>query len=245
MSGPDFSLEAFATAGDRSARMVAAVVDRLPSDTSVRILDIGCGDGATALALAERLPFAHCVGIEPSGPSIENARRSLAMAPPGLAERVTFRQSTLEAFVPDAPFDAIVMDSVLHLIPGPTAPLARRLSGLLVPDGVLVHNTPSDSGRNRAVLAVRRILAALRGPALDRLALAVARRLHGRDWSETALRERLVYLYVIPPRLYDEHLKRALAHAGLEAVRDWRISPASPAQLAHCLCVWRKTGETT
>lgn len=46
---------------------------------ALRVLDVGCGTGATTLALARRLgPGAHCTGIDISTPMVEAARRRAA-----------------------------------------------------------------------------------------------------------------------------------------------------------------------
>ena len=52
----------------------------LPADAR-RLLDVGCGTGATTLAAARRLgPDSHCTGIDISGPVIAAARKRAAQA---------------------------------------------------------------------------------------------------------------------------------------------------------------------
>jgi SAM-dependent methyltransferase len=52
----------------------------LPADAR-RLLDVGCGTGATTLAAARRLgPDSHCTGIDISGPVIAAARERAAQA---------------------------------------------------------------------------------------------------------------------------------------------------------------------
>lgn len=52
-------------------RLVDAAVRAKPE----RVLDIGCGTGATTVAIARQLPQTHCVGLDISEPMIEAARQ--------------------------------------------------------------------------------------------------------------------------------------------------------------------------
>jgi SAM-dependent methyltransferase len=61
---------------DRSfAQLQAVLLDRISQlgDRAARVLDIGCGAGATSLAVAERLPGAQLVGIDLSASLIATA----------------------------------------------------------------------------------------------------------------------------------------------------------------------------
>ena len=50
------------------------LVDGVPAD-SARVLDVGCGAGATTLAMARRLgPRGHCLGVDISAPLVAAAR---------------------------------------------------------------------------------------------------------------------------------------------------------------------------
>ena len=71
--------------------------------------------------------------------------------------------------------------------------------------------------------------------------LGLARALHGRNYDDALLRERVPYAYVVP----DHYDSRAL-HArlrerwGFEIVATEAIRRASPAQLVHRLVVARR-----
>jgi SAM-dependent methyltransferase len=77
----------------------------LPADTR-RLLDVGCGTGATTLAAARRLgPDSHCAGIDISGAVIEAARERAAQA----RSNACFIQDNVQshAFEP-ASYDTII-----------------------------------------------------------------------------------------------------------------------------------------
>src|SRR4051794_41571914 len=52
---------------------LAAVVDALPLQPDSRVLEIGCGPGAAARAVADRLATGHILAIDRSAKAIEQA----------------------------------------------------------------------------------------------------------------------------------------------------------------------------
>jgi len=92
--------------------LVEAVLDRLPKsgDTPLRILDIGTGTGAIALALAAHLPQARITAVDLSAQALDVARQNAAAH--NLAGRIDFILSDLLTGLPQkdqtAAFDAIV-----------------------------------------------------------------------------------------------------------------------------------------
>jgi SAM-dependent methyltransferase len=216
----------------------SALLEREGGPNTARLLDLGCGTGGQVLLLAEMLPRARVVGIDVSAASIEAARAARAVHP--AAERIELAVADYMAFA-GGPFDVVVSDTVLYAIPVDTASLFAKLARDLVEGGLLVYTMPVASWYNRALGVVRRLARALRGRALDAIVLAAARALHGREWDEALLRERIPYMYVVPFRWDSAALHARMAERwGLPVVATEAVPHASPAQLQHCLVVARR-----
>ena len=98
----------------------------LGSLRGARVLDVGCGTGALASALAERA-HARVWGVEPSEGMLAVARARVPRAAGlrhGRAERLPFR---------DGWFDAVVLSLVVHLLERPAA--LAEAARVLVPGG--------------------------------------------------------------------------------------------------------------
>jgi SAM-dependent methyltransferase len=211
------------------------VLAHVPRRGAVRVLDIGCGTGSLVFLLAEALPDAALVGIDVSPANIRAAGQR--QADRHAASRAQFEVADYLEYRAD-PFDVVVSDGVLHLIPGDTAALVRKLAADLRPGGVLVVNMPFDCAYNRAFAVVRRILRALRSPLLDRLILQVGRLVHGREMDDDGLRERVGYMYVPPERVMSDGLVATFASAGLRRITEHAMESASPSQLKHRVTIF-------
>jgi 2-polyprenyl-3-methyl-5-hydroxy-6-metoxy-1,4-benzoquinol methylase len=122
----------------------AFVLPHLPP-VPARVLEVGCGDGTLARALARA---GHAVtAIDPEAP-----------------EGPLFRRLTLEEFAEPGPFDAVVASRSLHHVESLAAAF-DRIAALLTPGGVLVVNEFAKErlagptaewylGRRRALAAV-------------------------------------------------------------------------------------------
>ena len=90
-----------------SARL-AAVVDALPIRPDMRVLEIGCGPGAAARAVAERLTSGHVLAIDRSATAVVQATAGAAEL---IADgRLRVRQAAAEDFVAEpgeGPFDLV------------------------------------------------------------------------------------------------------------------------------------------
>jgi len=121
---------------DALAPEVAAVLD---DGREPRLLDVGSGTGALAVAALERWPELRVTGIDPSSGMLEVAHRaadeSLPAGPAGRAERF----ETVVAYADELPFEAGSFDVaassfVLQLVPNRAAAL-RETHRVLRPGG--------------------------------------------------------------------------------------------------------------
>ena len=129
--------------GNVQDKVQELVLRHIPQQPYAEILDIGCGNGALTLRVAQALPQSHVTGVDYWGKSwdyslgvCENNARAL-----GVAERVTFRQASA-ALLPfeDASFDLVVSNLCFHEVHDAAdkrAPLREALR-VLKPGGVFV-----------------------------------------------------------------------------------------------------------
>src|SRR6185295_5598488 len=122
----DFIGRTFSAPAARTDRMRDIVLGHVPRDRAIRLLDIGCGTGSLLYRLADPLPSAVLVGIDISPANIRAAKEQQAARAP--AARLEFEAADYLAYRAE-PFDAIVADGVLHLVPGDTTALVRKLAG--------------------------------------------------------------------------------------------------------------------
>ena len=125
---------------------VAWIIDRIegrgPSSAAPRILDIGCGAGLAAEALARR--GFNVLGLDAAGGAIEMARVHAA----GQQLPLAYRTGVAEDLVAEgAHFPVITALEVIEHVPDPAAFLAT-LATLLEPQGLLVLSTLNRTPRS-------------------------------------------------------------------------------------------------
>jgi SAM-dependent methyltransferase len=116
---------------------LAEIVAALPLEPRLRVLEIGCGPGAAARAVAARLVTGHILAIDRSEKAISQARRNAATEI--ASGRLSVRQVAIEDFtlLPDEePFDlvfAIRVGALDGRHPGAGDQALRRIAAATVP----------------------------------------------------------------------------------------------------------------
>src|SRR5260370_39799326 len=108
---------------------MAQVVARLTEGGSS--LDVGCGSGRAAIAIASAFPKAKVFGFDAHGGSLERARTNAKAA--GLGDRIKFEVVDCTR-LPPAQFDFISTFDVVHDSVDPDA-LLKSIRAALKPDG--------------------------------------------------------------------------------------------------------------
>lgn len=210
------------------SRILSAVASARPR----RVLDIGCGDGAVLLFLAEALPAASLVGVDISDTNIRFASAAIERSPH--RDRVRAIHASY-ASLDAEPFDLVVSSSALQSIEMTAEALASSIARDVAPSGRLVHVMPYRCGYNRALNGARSILRAMRGASTDRMILLIARLLH-RHHSRAYLAQRVNYMYLVI-RNYEDDLRSALERRGFALDRIEDAPHTSIGQPKHRLAV--------
>lgn len=127
--------EGKATAYFSNAR--ADFVRLLPRDPTARILEIGCGTGATGALAMARGRAGEYVGVELMEGAAAQAQEVLTEVRVGDVERMEFEWQP-------AQFDALIMSEVLEHLVEPGA-LLKRLSRFVRPGGMVLASSPNIS----------------------------------------------------------------------------------------------------
>ena len=107
-------------------------------EAGVRVADIGCGDGAATMAMADAFPYSDFRGFDPNPAAIEQARTNAAY-------RARFDVATAQDF-PGRDYALITTFDCLHDELDPVA-AARHIREALAPDGrwLIVEPVAGDS----------------------------------------------------------------------------------------------------
>lgn len=129
--------------GNVQERVHQLLIEQLPQSGPTNILDIGCGNGALTLRVAQALPQAHVSGVDYWGKSwdysVSVCERNARLL--GMDDRSGFRQASATALsFDDASFDLVVSNLCFHEVreaADKRAPL-REVLRVLKPDGAFV-----------------------------------------------------------------------------------------------------------
>lgn len=125
-------------------REVRALIEAMPADRPVRVLDAGTGFGQYAYFLLDAFPHTKVVAVDVKADYLATARRFFDRTP--YAERITFRQLDLTEPMDEADaFDLVLSVDVMEHIEDDRAVFAN-FRRVLRPGGYVVVNTPSDQG---------------------------------------------------------------------------------------------------
>jgi 2-polyprenyl-3-methyl-5-hydroxy-6-metoxy-1,4-benzoquinol methylase len=106
------------------------------AERPARVLDLGCGHGWAAVAVAEAHPAVRVDGIDLDHASVEEARAHAEAA--GVADRVRFHERDATDPGDGGPYDLVLILEVLHDLPQPVEALAAARAALAPGGAVLV-----------------------------------------------------------------------------------------------------------
>jgi SAM-dependent methyltransferase len=116
------------------APVADVLIDRAKPRVGERVIDIGCGSGATTIAFAQKVgPSGHALGVDVSGPMLERARQS---APKGASIDFVLADATIYPF-PSASFDLLASRFGVMFFADPAKSFANMRKALR-PSGRLV-----------------------------------------------------------------------------------------------------------
>lgn len=171
---------------------------------TARILELGCGEGANALAIAHSLPEAQIVALDAAPDGIEQGRRLAGAAGVDNLQLLVADLGDLDAIAPRGPFDYIVAHGVYSWIsPRPRGALLECCRRCLTPHGIAFISYNAYPGSYMRDMARDMLDYHLRGVSEPAERLASAREL-----IEAILAAERPSPYA---RMLCEHLQRMLA----------------------------------
>lgn len=110
-------------------------VERLPHDETARVLEVGCGTGATGVLAMARGRAGYYTGIELFPAAADEAREVLSEVVVGDIERIELPWQP-------ASFDALILSEVLEHLIDPWAAL-EKLARVVRPGGLVLASSPN------------------------------------------------------------------------------------------------------
>jgi trans-aconitate 2-methyltransferase len=132
---PDWNPALYLRFEDERTRPALDLLARVPLDTVVHAVDLGCGPGNSTELLARRWPDAEIVGVDTSDAMLADARKRLPSARFEKGDVVTWQAGRTP--------DLIFANAVMQWVPGHAAVLPRLLAQT-VPGGVLAVQVPDN-----------------------------------------------------------------------------------------------------
>lgn len=117
-----------------SGRVNAQLAATVPALAGTRALDLGCGEGADAIWLAER--GWTVVAVDVSATALDRAR--VAAQARGVADRIDFKQYDLTRSFPDGIFDLVSAQFLHSTVDMDRAAILRRAAEAVAPGGALL-----------------------------------------------------------------------------------------------------------
>ena len=121
------------------ANLDRMMVDKGRIDSNSRVLDLGCGNGATAIALSAR-QGCHVTGIDLSGVRIGNAQKARASQGTDAQQKLAFQKASATALpFPDGSFTHVWSQAVIYHVPDKRTVL-KEVYRVLAPGGIMVFD---------------------------------------------------------------------------------------------------------
>lgn len=119
--------------GSERERPIHDLLARIPLESPRRIVDLGCGAGASTALLQRRWPEAQILGLDSSPAMLARARESLTSP--------AFAEADIGSWEADRPFDLVFSNAALQWL-GAHEVLFPRLMTAVAPGGVLAVQMP-------------------------------------------------------------------------------------------------------
>jgi trans-aconitate 2-methyltransferase len=134
--GAAWDPEQYGLFSEERGRPFFELLDRVPAEDPIHVVDLGCGSGELTATLADRWPAARIEGIDSSPEMIAAAERR---AVPGLR----FAVGDIATWTPDHPVDVIVSNAALQWVPTHRELLPKWVEALN-PGGWLAFQVPGN-----------------------------------------------------------------------------------------------------
>ncbi|HTU26486.1 MAG TPA: methyltransferase domain-containing protein [Pirellulales bacterium] len=134
---------------DERGRPAADLLAQVPTTEPRLVVDLGCGTGRLAKALAERWPEARVIGVDNSPEMLAEARRQK------IAGRLEFFKADFAEWSWGEPVDLVVSNAALHWA-GQHERLLAKIVAMLAPAGSLAVQMPNNlrAPSHEAIFAV-------------------------------------------------------------------------------------------